>query len=117
MAEKFRKKGAPTVPDPDIEVASHSSYGRGYRAQVKGLPGGAVRIPDPDSEVESIDDHKSAVMIGRPSQLTRNKQQLLNQNFFKALVEAAKPTFSYQEVPQGASSAFTAAEIRERYAE
>jgi len=75
MENSYKRKGAPMMPDPDIEVASINSYGRamGDRPQPRGKPIGTVRIPEPDSEVESVDDFKSAIKIGRHSQLKQNK--------------------------------------------
>ena len=69
MVESSKKQGAPMVPDPDVEVASLSCYGRGYQSQVqaKQRPAGLVRLPDPDSEIESLNEFKSTVMEGQAS--------------------------------------------------
>ena len=74
-----------------------------------------VRLPDPDSEIESLNEFKSTVMAGRTSDDNSSKRNALSHNFLNALVEAAKPAFSIQDVPQ--NGFLSASELRERYAE
>ena len=70
------------VPDPDVEVASLSSYGRGYQSQMQAKltlqellrPAGVVRLPDPDSEIESLNEFKSTVLAGLASDANTIKQ-------------------------------------------